>query len=60
MERIQRKTSSGKGYELSSKEDRGSDKDCIHLNTILKGGQLQFQHSRLLFTDRSNETRISH
>ena len=51
------KTSSGKGYEQVQKENRESDKDLHPFEYNFERGQLQLQHSRLLFTDRSNETK---
>ena len=51
------KTSSGKGYEQVQKESRESDKDLHPFEYNFGGGQLQLQHSRLLFTDRSDETK---
>jgi len=51
------KTSSRKGYEQVQKENRESDKDLHPFEYNFERGQLQLQHSRLLFTDRSNETK---
>ena len=51
------KTSSGKGYEQVQKENRESDKDLHPFEYNFEGGQLQLQHSRLLFTDRSDYTK---
>ena len=51
------KTSSGKGYEQVQKESRESDKDLHPFEYNFERGQLQLQHSRLLFTDRSDETK---
>lgn len=51
------KTSSGKGYEQVQKENRESDKDLHPFEYNFERGQLQLQHSRLLFTDRSDETK---
>ena len=39
------------------KENRESDKDLHPFEYNFARGQLQLQHSRLLFTDRSNETK---
>ena len=51
------KTSSGKDYKQVQKESRESDKDLHPFEYNFGGGQLQLQHSRLLFTDRSDETK---
>lgn len=51
------KTSSGKGYEQVQKENRESDKDLHPFEYNFERGQLQLQHSRLLFTDRSDDTK---
>lgn len=51
------KTSSGKDYEQVQKENRESDKDLHPFEYNFEGGQLQLQHSRLLFTDRSDYTK---
>ena len=51
------KTSSGKGYEQVQKESRESDKDLHPFEYNFGEGQLQLQHSRLLFTDRSDEAK---
>ena len=51
------KTSSGKGYEQVQKENRESDKDLHPFEYNFERGQLQLQHSRLLVTDRSDETK---
>lgn len=51
------KTSSGKGYEQVQKENRESDKDLHPFEYNFEGGRLQLQHSRLLFTDRSDEAK---
>lgn len=51
------KTSSGKGYEQVQKESRESDKDLHPFQYNFERGQLQLQHSRLLFTDRSDEAK---
>ena len=51
------KTSSGKGYEQVQKESRESDKDLHPFEYNFERGQLQLQHSRLLYTDRSDEAK---
>ena len=51
------KTSSGKDYKQVQKESRESYKDLHPFEYNFGGGQLQLQHSRLLFTDRSDETK---
>ena len=51
------KTSSGKGYEQVQKESRESYKDLHPFEYNFGEGQLQLQHSRLLFTDRSDEAK---
>lgn len=51
------KTSSGKGYEQVQKDSRESDKDLHPFEYNFGGGQLQLQHSRLLYTARSDEAK---
>lgn len=51
------KTSSGKDYKQVQKESRESYKDLHPFEYNFEGGQLQLQHSRLLFTDRSDYTK---
>lgn len=51
------KTSSGKDYKQVQKESRESDKDLHPFEYNFGEGQLQLQHSRLLFTDRSDEAK---
>ena len=51
------KTSSGKGYEQLQKDSRESDKDLHPFEYNFGEGQLQLQHSRLLYTARSDETK---
>lgn len=51
------KTSSGKGYEQVQKDSRESDKDLHPFEYNFGEGQLQLKHSRLLFTDRSDEAK---
>ena len=51
------KTSSGKDYKQVQKESRENDKDLHPFEYNFERGQLQLQHSRLLFTDRSDETK---
>lgn len=51
------KTSSGKGYEQLQKDSRESDKDLHPFEYNFGEGQLQLQHSRLLYTARSDEAK---
>ncbi|WP_288600027.1 hypothetical protein [uncultured Streptococcus sp.] len=51
------KTSSGKGYEQVQKDSRESDKDLHPFEYNFGEGQLQLQHSRLLYTARSDEAK---
>ena len=51
------KTSSGKDYKQVQKESRESYKDLHPFEYNFERGQLQLQHSRLLVTDRSDETK---
>ena len=51
------KTSSGKDYKQVQKESRENDKDLHPFEYNFEGGQLQLQHSRLLFSDRSDEAK---
>lgn len=51
------KTSSGKGYEQLQKDSRESDKDLHPFEYNFERGQLQLQHSRLLYTARSDEAK---
>lgn len=53
------KTSSGKGYEQVQKDSRESDKDLHPFEYNFGGGQLQLQHSRLLYTARSDEAKYT-
>lgn len=51
------KTSSGKDYKQVQKESRESYKDLHPFEYNFGEGQLQLQHSRLLFTARSDEAK---
>ncbi len=51
------KTSSGKDYKQVQKESRESYKDLHPFEYNFGEGQLKLQHSRLLFTDHSDEAK---